>query len=210
MFVFGHIGYTLAAALLLNNTLHINRLFLKETTQKADNTEITHFRGPSAKFWTLIKRTNGLDLRFIIIGSLLPDIIDKPIGRYFFNDTFGTGHLYGHTLLFAVLFFIAGFVIAFKYKNSFMLVLAFGNFVHLILDRMWQEPDVLLWPLYGFKFAKASPIPFGTYLWDLIQQLFRTPWAGIPEFIAAIITVWFLWLLWRQKKFGSFILRGRI
>jgi inner membrane protein len=210
MFIFGHIGYTLAAGLLLNNSLHINRIFSNKTDQKTDNSEVVHFKGPSAKFWMLIKRAKGLDLRFIVIGSLLPDIIDKPIGRYFFNNTFGTGRLFGHTLLFAILLFMAGFLIAFKYKNSFMLMLAFGTFAHLILDGMWQAPKVLLWPLLGFSFEKATPIPFGTYLWNLVRQLFKTPWVGIPEFIAAIIILWFLWLLLRQKKLRPFLLRGQV
>lgn len=210
MFLFGHIGYTLAAALLLNNSLHINRIISKEIDEKANNNEASHLKGPSAKFWTLVRRTKGLDLRFLIIGSLLPDIIDKPIGRYFFNNTFGTGQIYCHTLLFAILLFLAGFFIAFKYKKSLMLMLAFGTFVHLILDGMWLKPHILLWPLFGFRFEKSPPIPFGTYLWGLILQLFKTPWVGIPELIAAIIIIWFVWLLWRQKKLRSFILGGQV
>jgi hypothetical protein len=210
MFLFGHIGYTLTAGLLLNNYLRIDRIVSKETDQKPDNPEVTHFKGISAKFWQLIKRTKGLDLRFVIIGSLLPDIIDKPIGRLFFNDTFGSGRLFGHTLLFVILLFLAGFPIIFKYKNSFMLMLAFGTFAHLMLDGMWQDPKVLLWPLFGFGFEKETPIPFLTYLWHLIQKLFETPWEGIPEFIGAVITVWFVWLVWRQKRLGSFILKGRL
>jgi len=210
MFLFGHIGYTLTAALLLNNSLHINRVISKEIEEKANNTDVVHLKGPSAKFWRLVKRTKGLDLRFVIIGSLFPDIIDKPIGRYFFNNTFGTGQLYCHTLLFAVLLFLAGFLITFKYKNSFMLMLAFGTFIHLLLDRMWQKPNILLWPLFGFGIEKSPPVPFGTYLWDLVSRLYKTPWVGIPELIAAIIIIWFVWLLWHQKKLRSFILTGRV
>jgi inner membrane protein len=210
MFVFGHIGYTLTAALLLNNSLHINHIISKEIDEKANNSEATHLKGLSAKFWTLVKQAKGLDLRFLIIGSLLPDIIDKPIGRYFFRDTFGTGQIYCHTLLFAVLLFLAGFFIAFKYKKSFMLMLAIGTFVHLILDLMWMKPDTFLWPLYGFGFEKSTPVPFGTYLWDMILRLFKTPWEGIPEFIAVIITIWFLWLLLRQKKLRLFLRSGQV
>jgi len=210
MLLFGHIGFTLGTALLLNDSLNINRVISKEIEEKANNTDVTHLKGPSAKFWTLVKRAKGLDLRFIIIGSLLPDIIDKPIGRFFFNDTFGTGYLFSHTLLFVILLFLVGYLVNIYKKWSFMLLLGFGTFVHLILDFMWKEPHVLLWPLFGFTFEKSIPIPFGTYLWDLVLQLFRTPWVGIPELIAAIIVIWFIWLLWRQKKLRSFILFGRV
>ena len=210
MFLFSHIGYTLAAVLVLNNSLHINRAISNEIDEKANSSEIPHLKGPSAKFWTLVKRARGLDLRFIIIGSLLPDIIDKPIGLYFFRDTFGTGRLYCHTILFATLLFLAGFLINICLKKNFMLMLVFGTFSHLILDSMWQKPRVLFWPLFGFSIEKSIPIPFGTYLRDLIIKVFETPWLGIPELIAAIIIIWFVWLLWHQKKLHSFILTGRV
>jgi inner membrane protein len=210
MFVFSHVGYTFAAALLLNNSLHINRVVSKETDEKASSYDASNLKGPSATFWRLVKRTKGLDLRFIVIGSLLPDIIDKPIGRLFFNETFGTGRLYGHTLLFLILLSLTGYIIYRYRKASFMLLLAFGTLVHLILDCMWLEPRVLLWPLYGFTFKKGNPVPFGKYLWSLVITFFNTPWKAIPELIALAIICWFVWLLWRQKKLRSFILRGQV
>ena len=86
MLLFGHIGFTLAAALLLNNSLPKNSFIIhQEVGEKTEGSpNLPSLKGPSAKFWTLIKRTRGLDLRFVIIGSLLPDIIDKPIGNYLF------------------------------------------------------------------------------------------------------------------------------
>jgi len=206
MLLFGHIGFTLAAALLLNDSVRMHYVISKETDEKADNPEAPDLKGTSAKFWKLVKRTKGLDLRFVIIGSLLPDIIDKPIGQYFFNNMYGTGVLYCHTLLFVILLFMLGYLT----RKSFILLLSFGSFVHLILDFMWRRPRKLLWPLFGFTFQKSTPIPFGEYLWDLFIELFKMPLVAIPELMGAIITFWFVWLLWRQKKLRSFILNGRV
>jgi inner membrane protein len=209
MLLFGHIGYTLAAGFILNSSSVIHNALSKEIIEKPSSSDTSHFKGLSVIFWRAIEQIKGLDLRFVIIGSLLPDIIDKPIGHLFFNNTFGTGVLYTHTLLFTLLLFIAG-CIANIYQKNYVLLLAFGTFIHLILDLMWSKPRVLLWPLFGFTFAKSTPIPFNQYLWGLFQQLFNRPWVAIPELVGAVITFWFIWLLLRENKLRSFILNGRV
>jgi hypothetical protein len=205
-------GFTLAAALLLDNSLPKNRFIIhQEVVEKADtSSKMPALKGPSAKFWMLVKRTKGLDLRFVFIGSLLPDIIDKPIGRYFFRGIFGNGHLYSHTLLFVLILALAGYFTSVIYKKSYILLLAFGSFVHLILDFVWLDPRTFLWPLFGFTFEKGTSIPFGEWLLGLILHLFKMPWMAIPELTGAIITIWFFWLLWRQKKLRIFILTGQV
>ncbi len=50
-----------------------------------------------------------IDIRILIIGSLLPDIIDKLVGQYFFQETFSYGRIYAHTLLFLVIITAVGF-----------------------------------------------------------------------------------------------------
>jgi len=122
-------------------------------------------------FWKLIQQTKGLDLRWVIIGSLLPDIIDKPIGHIIFKDTFGTGQIYCHTLLFAIFLFLAGYVASSIYKKNFILLLAFGNLMHLILDFMWRKPSILLWPIYGFTFEKSSAIAVATVLLQQAKKI---------------------------------------
>nr|WP_292468287.1 metal-dependent hydrolase [Methanolobus sp.] len=38
--------------------------------------------------------------RYVAFGSLLPDIIDKPIGRFLFADSIANGRIFAHTLVF--------------------------------------------------------------------------------------------------------------
>jgi inner membrane protein len=212
MLLFGHIGFTLAAALLINGAVRKACFKAKtETVDQSNGTAATPvLRGPSAKFWTLIKRTKGSDLRFVIIGSLLPDIIDKPIGHYFFYDKYGNGYLYGHTLLFVLLLAVAGYLTYLISKKGFILMLAFGTLAHLVLDLTSLPRRVLLWPLFGFTFVKGYSPPFFEWLLGLVFELFRRPWIGLPELIGAIITVWFFWLLWHQKQLRSFLLTGKV
>ncbi len=83
----------------------------------------------------------------IIICSILPDLIDKPLGRVILP--LGSGRLIGHSLAFLLLIILIGF-----YWR--LLFISFAVALHLIEDRMWEQPDILLWPLLGgFKVHKA-------------------------------------------------------
>ena len=44
-----------------------------------------------------------------MVGALLPDIIDKPVGLFFLREAFGHGRLFSHTLLFPTLVALVGF-----------------------------------------------------------------------------------------------------
>jgi inner membrane protein len=212
MLLFGHIGFTLAGALLLNSViLHARFRDKPKIDEQSPNSAARPvLKGPSAEFWGLIERTKGLDLRFVIIGSLLPDIIDKPIGHYFFYDVYGNGYLYGHTLLFVLLLAAAGYAAYLISQKSFLLWLAFGSMAHLILDFIFFKRRVFLWPLYGFAFPRGTSPPFGEWLLGLVTQLFHRPWAAAPEVLGAIITIGFFWLLWNQKRLRSFVLKGQV
>jgi len=43
---------------------------------------------------------NSVSLAFLALGSMLPDIIDKPLGHIFLASSLGYGRIYSHTLLF--------------------------------------------------------------------------------------------------------------
>ncbi len=51
---------------------------------------------------------------YIVIGSLLPDIIDKPLGRIILAETIGSGRIFAHTLLFGALLGLAGYYLYHK------------------------------------------------------------------------------------------------
>jgi hypothetical protein len=46
--------------------------------------------------------------KYLAVGALLPDLIDKPIGRVIFASTIANGRIIGHTLLFSLLIFLIG------------------------------------------------------------------------------------------------------
>ncbi len=136
MLVFGHTGITLGATILLAGALkstvspHVrgNKLTGQEFPVTNDS--------PRNKLSWFIFLRQYIDIRLLLIGSLLPDIIDKPLGQFFFRETFSSGRIFAHTLLFFVLITLAGYYLYHKRNKTWLLALSFGTFTHLILDQM--------------------------------------------------------------------------
>ncbi|NPE30827.1 metal-dependent hydrolase [Methanococcoides sp. SA1] len=99
-----------------------------------------------------------IDYRFVAIGALLPDLIDKLIGRLFFEEIFANGRIFAHTFLFVIALFLLGvFIYRQQRENgSGMIVLSFASLMHLLQDRMWTVPQTFLWPALGWEFPHGS------------------------------------------------------
>ena len=160
MLIFGHTGLTLGAAVVLNSVLGkrdhpaIRVNGLKGQCQPSLRMPPAQ-NSISVNSW-LYSLANRIDIRLLLIGSLLPDIIDKPVGQFFFRDTFSNGRIFCHTLLFLILISLGGLYLYYNRKKTWLLVLSFGTFTHLILDAMWRTPRTLLWPLYGLSFERVD------------------------------------------------------
>ena len=138
-------------------------------------------------------RDPRMDLRWVLVGSVLPDVIDKPIGAVVFHDTFGTHRVFGHTLLFPVL---ALFLVLLATRRGTalrkgLIGVVIGWFVHLILDGVWLSPEAFLWPLFGLSFPPIA----GSELLDLVGRMIRSPWIWAGEALGA----WYLAWLWRTQ-----------
>jgi len=49
-----------------------------------------------------------IDPKYLVIGALLPDLVDKPLGRVIFSSTLANGRIIGHTLLFSLILLLIG------------------------------------------------------------------------------------------------------
>lgn len=92
---------------------------------------------------------------YVVVGSLLPDIIDKPLGRIIFADEIGSGRIYSHTLLFVTLLGLAGYYF-YRQGQPYLLIIAAATFCHLLEDGMWNSPVVLFWPFLGWEFPRDT------------------------------------------------------
>lgn len=177
----------------------------KNKGSSASPSDIKYVPIPTRKRFSLNTVTaelaRNIDIRFLLVGSLLPDIIDKPLGLLHF----GSGRSIGHTLLFLLIFTFIGLFLYFTHKWKRMLVLAGGIFTHLILDSMWRNPNMLIWPLRGAHFATGTT---SDWLSSWGNLLIHDPAYYICESIGFIIICYFTYWLFKQKKVVAFIKNG--
>ena len=104
-------------------------------------------------------RDDRMDVRLLLLGAVLPDLVDTPVGLVWFG-TFGSLRLFAHTLVLAALLMVAVVVRTRRGRpRKRWMPLAVGVLTHLVLDAMWSDPETLLWPFLGLDFTPAG---FGT------------------------------------------------
>lgn len=215
MFVFSHTGLTLGSAIILAGFFAKDSK--KGTVTKEDAEMPRALTGPTASqkgaaagagAW-LVSLAGIIDIRILLLGSLLPDIIDKPIGRFFFRETFNNGRIFSHTLLFLIVITTGGLILYWTRKKTWLLVLAYGTFTHLILDEIWTSPRTFYWPLYGFSFRKY-PVSIWSWIVGTLHHAATYPWELTPEIVGVIIIAWLVWQLARRGKLLAFLKYGRI
>ena len=197
MLPFAHIGFTLGAACLIKGGLA--RRQMKSVKPAEDHGKIKP-KAPS-------KLVESIDYRVVMVGALLPDIIDKPI-YFLYHNYFGEGRLFAHTLLFLITLTIGGIYLYKRRRNLWLLLLAFGTFTHLILDEMWHDPRTLLWPIYGLTFPREEYTTLSSWISGMWHAFLADPLISAPEVIGAIIIVVFFAVLIRKKRFYAFIRYG--
>lgn len=101
------------------------------------------------------KKSFWVNAPWIALGALLPDFIDKPLGRIILADTIGSGRIYAHTLLFGLLLGLAGYYLYSQGKPE-LLIIAGASFCHILEDQIWNSPTVFFWPLLGWEFPKDT------------------------------------------------------
>jgi len=207
MFVLAHTGIALGATVLLNGILpkSISRIKRSPEPLPEVNPAPDYRRGRLESWFASLG--DRIDIRLLLIGSLLPDIIDKPIGVYLFRDTFSSGRIFAHTLLFLIVISVTGFFLYRSYGKKWLLVVSFGSFVHLILDKMWLEIETLLWPLYGFAFPERD---LTYWIRDMWRGLASEPGVYITEIAGGVILIVFLWVLVKNRKVFAFIRSGKL
>lgn len=219
MLLFGHIGLTLGATWGAQHVLEAKERRAGEAT--GDNPGDDVLRTSFARKALLFVRR--LDYRIIIVGSMLPDIIDKPIGAFFFRETFSSGHIYGHTLLFFILTASAGLYLYKNRRITWAPALSIGVFTHLIFDRIWWAPRTLFWPLLGSSFAREDVsilVPLilrepalnagdlNNWIPDIVRNWFALPRDYVPEIAGIAVLLLFTYVLIRRKQVLHFLKSG--
>lgn len=131
------------------------------------------------------KNNFSVNVPWIVFGALLPDLIDKPLGRIILAETIGSGRIFAHTLLFGLLLILAGYYL-YRQGKPELLIIAGASFCHLLEDQVWDKPVVFFWPLFGWEFPKDTVS--GSFIEYLMIIINRSYIPGLSEvFVSEII-----------------------
>ena len=91
----------------------------------------------------LVFRDPAFDYRMVVVGALLPDLVDAPFG----------GARLAHTLLAAVAV-LAVVMLSTRGRGRrrlrrSLLAVPIGMFAHLVADAMWARTETFWWPFLG-------------------------------------------------------------
>jgi hypothetical protein len=121
----------------------------------------------------------------ITFGALLPDFIDKPLGRIILAETIGSGRIFAHTLLFGLILGLAGYYLYSQGKPELQII-AGASFCHLLEDQIWDTPEVFFWPLLGWEFPRDTIL--GSFIEYLMMIFNRSYDPGFTEVFISEIT----------------------
>ena len=148
-----------------------------------------------------------IDYRIVAAGTMLPDLIDKPLGIYLLGRQLGSGRIYGHTLLFGLSLVLAGSWAA-RLRHHGLLSLGLGVMTHVLTDLVMLSPRTFFWPLGGFRFRKQRRLEG----WGLkmLRRYYRDPQVMWSEGSAALAVLAFGSHLSRRRRLGRFLRSGRL
>jgi hypothetical protein len=120
-------------------------------------------------------RDPAIDHRVVVLGALLPDLVDAPFGGARIAHTLAASA----ALLVVVMLATRGR----RHARRRWLALPIGTFVHLVVDGMWTRTETFWWPAFGWELAGGLPaLDHGPAV------------LLVEEAIGAVALVWF----WRR------------
>jgi hypothetical protein len=134
----------------------------------------------------LVFRDPAIDHRVVVLGALLPDAVDAPLG----------GARVMHTVVASAALLAVVMISTRRHRHARRrwLFLPVGTFLHLVLDGMWSRAQGFWWPAFGWSLI--GPLPTLDHgLGVLIAQ----------EVAGAAALVWF----WRRFHLGDPAVRAR-
>ncbi|MCK4270311.1 MAG: metal-dependent hydrolase [Methanogenium sp.] len=130
---------------------------------------------------------------FCSIGSILPDLIDKPLGHIILAGSLNDGRIFAHSLIGLMTICVLG-IILWKQKGSpVLLYLVPGIISHVLLDAMWNIPINWFYPALGPFVQRYSP--------DYFCNMFFVEINSFSE--------WFFFIILSVCLFSEFTFNGR-
>ncbi|MFN8037310.1 MAG: hypothetical protein U0V73_15415 [Acidimicrobiia bacterium] len=141
--------------------------------------------------WNVFQ-SSGIDYRLVAIGSLLPLLVDLPVGH----------PAVGHTLVASVVLLavvMVGTIGRSRLLRRRLLCLPIGSLCGLVLSGAWTNSDVFWWPLGGSSFAPGRLVP----MWGVVVLM---------EIVGLVACWWIVgrFGLYEGEAFREFLRSGRL
>lgn len=137
-----------------------------------------------------IFRDPKVDVRFLLVGAILPDLVDLPVGTLILADRYSRGELWLHSLLLPTLYMSLVLLATRRgRRRRAWMALGIGWLLHLLVDGMWTSQDVFLWPFFGQEIPSGDT-PFWALAWDRATS---DPWRWVKEALGVAYLIW-LWV----------------
>lgn len=162
-----------------------------------------------------------IDYRMVMIGSLLPDIIDKPLVQIIYGLRNHEGHLIAHSFIFSGLLILIGMILLYMKENKSVITIGISCLIHQLLDKLMLVPNIFFLPrVNSSNFVALKKLTFihnimrpvymrFPYLRDTVLY-FERPYVFISEVIGFIIVICFIYKLFANKSIHKFIKNGRL
>jgi len=135
---------------------------------------------------------------FFAIGSVLPDLVDKVLGRIIFSSSVDNGRIFFHSLGMVLLFMLMGLIVWRYYRSISFLAVGTGVFLHQVLDMMWKSPVSWYYPLLGPYPEDFTP--------DYFTQAIIAELTSVSEWIFFIAIVGVTFVLYRNQALKNRLL----
>lgn len=136
----------------------------------------------------------------VLVGAILPDLIDKPIGEIVLSQSLSNGRLFAHTFLFIFILLLIGMYLHKRNGEIRGFILCGAAFIHLCEDRMWLTPETLFYPVFGFAFPQGV---VESHWWEYFIAMFFRTYSLSPDaaytFYSELIGITILLLFTLQK-----------
>lgn len=128
----------------------------------------------------------------LVLGSLLPDLVDKPLAWY--GGILPTGRSLGHSLVFILPLCVLVFVVASRWgRREWGVAFAIGTLSHLLLDALpalWRpeaSAEFLLYPIVSVEpYEEGAPSILGLLYNSLYDPYFHLEFV----FLAFALVAW--------------------